>query len=106
MIKTAEPNMTAQLFCLAPLGDGDGTRPAVETDLTPRVPFSIDPGWYAAHWYGDRAGPITGRSGNPLGTLCAAAWRNAKIVCLTVRKAALSARLAASATRGPVPKSF
>lgn len=24
------------------------------TDLTPRMPFTIDPSWYERHWYGDR----------------------------------------------------
>lgn len=44
-----------QLFCLVDLGDGDGLRRNSETDLTPRIPFSLDPGWYAGYWYGDRS---------------------------------------------------
>lgn len=110
MIKTHEPNTVApvggHLFCLARLGDGDGLRPTIETDLTPRAPFSIDPGWYAAHWYGGRSGPITGRSGNPLWTICAVVRRNAEFICLAVRKAAFSARLAVPETRRSGPKSL
>ena len=110
MIKTREPNTTApaagQLFCLVRLGDGDGIRPAVKTDLTLRVPFSIDPGWYAAHWYGGRSGPITREPGSALKTIRAVMRWNAEIVCLGLRKAGFSARRAAAETRAPVLKSF
>jgi hypothetical protein len=33
----------------------EGLRVVVETDLTPRLPFHIDTGWYDAHWYGAKA---------------------------------------------------
>ena len=44
----------APLRTLAELGDG-GIRRVVETDLTPRWPFAVDPGWYERYWYGDRS---------------------------------------------------
>jgi len=33
---------------------GEGMRQLAETDLTPRLPFPVSPGWYERHWYADR----------------------------------------------------
>jgi hypothetical protein len=44
----------APLRTLAELGD-EGTGRRGETDLTPRLPFSIHPDWYDRYWYGDRS---------------------------------------------------
>lgn len=46
-----------KLSCLVDLGGGDEIRRASETDLTPRRPFHVDPGWYEDYWYSDRSGP-------------------------------------------------
>lgn len=43
----------APLRTLAELGD-EGTGRLVATDLTPRLPFPVHPGWYERYWYGDR----------------------------------------------------
>ena len=45
-----------QLFCLVDLGDGEGLRRPLQTDLKPRTPFPVDSHWYEAYWYGDRSG--------------------------------------------------
>lgn len=45
----------ASLCRLAELRDGGIIPRIVETDLTPRWPFAVDPGWYERHWYGDRS---------------------------------------------------
>ncbi len=39
-----------------PLPDADIRAPAHRdpTDLSPVFPLRVSPGWYAAHWYGDR----------------------------------------------------
>jgi hypothetical protein len=44
----------APLRTLAELGD-EGTGRLAETDLTPRSPFPVNPGWYERYWYGDRS---------------------------------------------------
>jgi hypothetical protein len=41
------------LRTLAELGD-EGTGRLAATDLTPRSPFPVHPGWYERYWYGDR----------------------------------------------------
>jgi hypothetical protein len=38
------------LRTLAELGD-EGTGRLAATDLTPRSPFPVDPGWYERYWY-------------------------------------------------------
>jgi hypothetical protein len=43
----------APLRTLAELGDEGTGRPSA-TDLTPRLPFPVHPGWYERYWYGDR----------------------------------------------------
>lgn len=76
-----------QLFCLVDLGDGDGLCRASETDLTPKTPFSLDPGWYEAHWYGDRSRPTWYQTRNILRCSRAIARRGAEKMRLSVTQA-------------------
>jgi hypothetical protein len=85
---TARP--AGQLFCLVDLGDGDGIRRPLETDLTPRAPFSIDPGWYQACWYGDRSKPTLWQARNILGRSRAVVRQLAKNVHLSITNKAIS----------------
>jgi hypothetical protein len=43
----------APLRSLAELGD-ERTERLAATDLTPRLPFPVLPGWYERYWYGNR----------------------------------------------------
>jgi hypothetical protein len=59
----------APLRTLAELGD-EGTGRLAETDLTPRSPFSVDPGWYERYWYGDWSPSRWGLLANTVWRLC------------------------------------
>jgi hypothetical protein len=64
---TAAP--IAPLRTLAELGDDGMGRLAAATDMTPRLPFPIHPGWYERYWYGDH-------SPSRWGVLINAVWRH------------------------------
>ncbi len=59
----------APLRTLAELGD-EGVRRVVETDLTPRSTFPVDPRWYEKYWYGDRSPSKWGLPATALRRVC------------------------------------
>lgn len=81
---------TAQLFCLATLGHGDGIRHTTKTDLTPAIPFSVDTGWYEAYCYDDCPRSPTCQEGNMLRGDCASAWDIAENMFLSVARKVIS----------------
>jgi hypothetical protein len=59
----------APLRTLAELGD-EGTGRLADTDLTPRSPFPVNPGWYERYWYGDRSPSRWGLLANTVWRRC------------------------------------
>jgi hypothetical protein len=59
----------APLRTLAELGD-EGTGRCAKTDLTPRLPFPVYPGWYESYWFGDRLPSKWGVLVNTVWGLC------------------------------------
>jgi hypothetical protein len=83
----------APLRTLAELGD-EGTGRLTETDLTPRSPFPVNPGWYERYWCGDRSPSRWGLLANTVWRLCGEMPRVAE----TLRSA--SARTMSGLVRG------
>jgi hypothetical protein len=75
----------APLRTLAELGD-EGTGRLAATDLTPRLPFPVFPGWYERYWYGNRPQSRWGLLADTVWRLCGEMPRVAE----TLRSATLA----------------
>ena len=61
---------------------------AQTTDLTPRMPFPVNPGWYESCWYGDRPASRRTRLAGTLRKTRTGGLTMAKIVPVVIGRAA------------------
>jgi len=95
----AAPAITP-LHSLSYLGDAGGLRRVAATDLTPRMPFPIDAGWYEDHWYGERSGSNRHLPGSALRRLRSDVPRAVEICRAIARTLAVLVRRTGASTLG------